>query len=71
MRISDTVFCDGCGVEITWAPVRSGQHDYCCQDCADGYECSCGARMEDEDDSRGRGESASGVTAGRNFGEGY
>ncbi len=71
MRISDTVFCDGCGVEITWAPVRSKQRDYCCQDCADGYECNCGARMEEDDYTRGQGESAGEMTAGGGYGEGY
>ncbi len=67
MRIDDTVWCDGCGVEITWAPVKSGQRLYCCQDCADGYECNCGARMEEDDYTRGRGENVSETT----IGEGY
>ena len=64
MRISDTVYCDGCGVEISWAPVRHQQRDYCCQDCADGYECSCGARMEEDDYTRTRGETAGSLMMG-------
>jgi len=52
-------FCDGCGVEITWAPFyvnplssQPGQRhgEYCCQDCAEGLRCNCHERtlMEDE-----------------------
>lgn len=55
MKIEDTIYCDGCGVEILWAPVRANQHQYCCADCRDGFECNCGARMESEDYPRGRG----------------
>lgn len=51
-RIEDTLFCDGCGAEVIWAPVVSGSHYFCCQDCRDGLECSCGDRME-HDDERG------------------
>lgn len=61
MRNSDTIWCDGCGVEITWAPLKANQSDYCCRDCAGGYECGCGARMEEEDYPRGRGVGESGV----------
>ncbi len=52
MRIENTVWCDGCGVEVLWAPVKAREQDYCCQDCADGFECSCGDRMEEESYSR-------------------
>jgi hypothetical protein len=50
--------CQGCGTEITWAPVVmrfawqaegkrvEAQHYYCCQDCLEGRGCDCGVRME-------------------------
>ncbi len=49
VKLEDTVFCDGCGVEILLAPVIIKLHDrleYCCEDCAQGYECKCGERIE-------------------------
>lgn len=49
--------CDGCGVEITWAPVvRQSPTNpahllyYCCQDCLEGRGCDCAARMEIEEE---------------------
>ncbi len=57
--------CDGCGVEITWAPVlvkRTGEgatalvHKplvYCCELCAQGLPCTCAERMELDDERRG------------------
>lgn len=59
MRIQDTLWCDGCGVEVLWAPIKSGERDYCCQNCADGFECNCGARMEEDGYTR-RGNKNSG-----------
>lgn len=54
----ETTWCDGCGVEITWGPVAiDGQH-YCCQDCAQGLTCSCGERMEMDEELRGSGTEA-------------
>lgn len=35
------VICDGCGVEITWAPVAVNGRQYCCHDCAEGRQCQC------------------------------
>lgn len=49
MRLKDTIWCDGCGIELLWAPVRGNQRDYCCEDCKNGFACSCGSRMEEED----------------------
>ena len=42
-RVSYTtmVVCDGCGVEITWAPVVVKRRMYCCHDCAQGRACEC------------------------------
>ncbi len=55
MRKGETVFCDGCGVEVLWTPVRAGQQVYCCEDCRDGFECHCGPGMEDDEYPRGGG----------------
>ena len=51
-QFSEEVWCAGCGVEITWGPVVREKRMYCCQDCADGLECECGARMEFDDERR-------------------
>lgn len=51
-RIENSVFCDNCGVEVTWAPVIWNQLDICCEDCRDGYPCGCGDRMELDDERR-------------------
>jgi len=54
-------FCDGCGVEISWAPyyvnptaVQPGQRrgEFCCQDCAEGLRCKCRERIPLEDERR-------------------
>ena len=50
--IENNLFCDGCGVEITWAPVISGHNHYCCESCRQGLECNCGLRQELEDERR-------------------
>lgn len=42
------LFCDGCGVEITWAPILSEGRRYCCALCARGGDCGCGYAVEDE-----------------------
>lgn len=51
-RKDETIWCDGCGIEILWAPLIVGKRDYCCEDCWDGRECRCAERMELEDDRR-------------------
>ncbi|HSQ28183.1 MAG TPA: hypothetical protein VLM80_13755 [Anaerolineales bacterium] len=62
--IENTIFCDGCGVEITWSPVlvrnsRLGSGllvqrplRYCCQACSEGLPCKCTERMELEEQRR-------------------
>jgi len=45
-RIEGTLFCDRCGVEIPLSPVMKDHREYCCEDCAQGYRCQCGERME-------------------------
>lgn len=62
-KFQDVVFCDHCGVELTWTPyythptgsqpgIRRGE--YCCKDCADGYRCKCGERSLLDDERRQR-----------------
>ena len=52
------VWCDGCGVEILWAPLvkketkGAREKDFCCRDCKSGYVCNCSERAEMEDDRR-------------------
>jgi hypothetical protein len=48
-KVNDTRFCDGCGIEITCAPVVKNGLIYCCQDCADGLPCQCEALLEEDD----------------------
>lgn len=50
--ISDTLWCDGCGVEISWTPVCQGHHHYCCSECAEGRECECAAWVEQDEERR-------------------
>jgi hypothetical protein len=49
--IDETVWCDGCGVEISH-PVVVNDRKYCCQDCTAGLPCDCGTRLEFEDERR-------------------
>ncbi|HLE13823.1 MAG TPA: hypothetical protein VI776_03670 [Anaerolineales bacterium] len=50
--IEEAVWCDGCGVEITWSPLIEGKRRYCCLDCQRGNPCRCGERMETEEERR-------------------
>ena len=47
VRYRDTLWCDGCGVEISWKPVVRSQHSYCCTKCLHGEVCDCGNDLED------------------------
>jgi len=47
VRYQDTLWCDGCGVEIRWEPVTKGDLIYCCQTCMLGEVCDCD-ESEDE-----------------------
>lgn len=46
----DFIWCQGCGVEITWSPILVDQHTYCCEECSRGIQCRCAERMEQDDD---------------------
>jgi hypothetical protein len=48
--VEHSVFCDGCGVEITWVPIVSGGRRYCCSLCTRGGDCGCGYAVENEDE---------------------
>lgn len=48
VRNTNTVVCDGCGVEITWMPVIVESKQYCCQDCAEGRVCECDFPAEEQ-----------------------
>jgi len=52
--IEQTIFCSGCGAEITWAPIIKGNRRFCCQDCLTGKGCKCGSRQDLDDDGRGQ-----------------
>lgn len=58
--IEDVLFCDGCGAEIQMAPVTRdrGRTYYCCEACADGYECDCALVL---DDGRGGERTGAGI----------
>ena len=47
--IADSLWCDGCGVEIIGAAVRLHGNSFCCEDCAHGKACSCGEPLEEEE----------------------
>lgn len=49
-NIERTIFCNGCGVEITWSPIIQGERRYCCQDCLHGRGCTCATRQDLDDD---------------------
>ena len=47
VRYRDTLWCDGCGIEIRWKPVKKGQRSYCCKRCMNGEVCDCADVLED------------------------
>ena len=47
VRYKDTLWCDGCGIEIRWEPVVIDDLVYCCKDCSEGIQCQC-EEIEDE-----------------------
>jgi hypothetical protein len=52
LKKTETIICDGCGVEVTWSPVAANDRYYCCIECQQGRPCSCGDRMDEEDEYR-------------------
>lgn len=41
VRYGNTLWCDGCGIEIRWVPRVSDNAVYCCEDCLNGLPCEC------------------------------
>lgn len=60
----ESVWCDGCGAEITWSPILAGKRRYCCQDCLEGRPCRCAERMELDDDHRPGARLSSNLSGG-------
>ncbi len=51
-RVDFTIWCDGCGTEILGLPIVRGKHDFCCQDCLQGFRCDCCSWYSLDDDER-------------------
>ena len=47
VRYHETLWCDGCGIEISWEPVEKGSLFFCCQNCMDGEKCHCVVEEEE------------------------
>jgi hypothetical protein len=52
MHFHDTVWCDGCGVEIAWPTQSQASLHFCCATCFAGELCDCSTRLELDDDRR-------------------
>jgi hypothetical protein len=61
---NDTIWCDGCGVEILWAPLVVDERYYCCEACLEGVPCACGERMEMADERRAPAGTPAGAETG-------
>ncbi len=48
VQYRETIWCDGCGVEILWTPLIEKGLQYCCLDCQQGFGCDCGEILEEE-----------------------
>ncbi len=49
VRYKDTLWCDGCGIEIRWVPVRDRTFIFCCDQCRKGFRCECDDRDDEEE----------------------
>ena len=47
VRYQDTIWCDGCGVEMRWEPIEKDNLIYCCREYMLGNRCQC-EDFEDE-----------------------
>lgn len=50
----NTVWCDGCGIEILWIPHPSENLHYCCQTCKNGFKCECQPETDEEEERLSR-----------------
>lgn len=57
-HLEETLYCDGCGVEIGVGAQRVGSQVYCCPVCAQGLDCSCALRFDEEERRAGGRELA-------------
>lgn len=48
VQYQKTIWCDGCGVEITWIPLIENEFHYCCLECKQGLRCECGEFREED-----------------------
>lgn len=54
---NDWTWCNGCGIELTWAPVKKQAQDFCCKECARGAPCACDESVAwDRESAKVRGE---------------
>ena len=44
---ADTLWCDGCGVEIRWKPEKRGSLVFCCKRCLIGEDCDCDGSQDE------------------------
>jgi hypothetical protein len=49
----DSIWCDGCGIEIRWRPLTAGKFVFCCTDCLYERHCDCLDGLDIEDERRG------------------
>ena len=47
VRYGETLWCDGCGVEIRWKPIPQGRLHYCCTKCLAGEVCDCREELDE------------------------
>ncbi len=59
----ETLWCDGCGIEISGPFVETPGKAYCCDDCRTGWGCACGDRLEWEQGRRLAANEAAAVPA--------
>lgn len=71
VRIEDTIWCNNCGVEILWAPLVIGKHDYCCRECYLGLVCECGALEDEDEEHRMKSPALSGMPGLGDFRQGF
>lgn len=47
------IWCQGCGIEVTWSPYLNNEQMFCCEECSRGIFCRCAERMELDNDRQG------------------
>ena len=48
VHYNETIWCDGCGIEIQRIPFIDGAIQYCCHECHSGFKCQCSELIEEE-----------------------